>query len=81
MLFNNIENKKKTWDPCFYAPSNSVVGVPLVLCIEDNACLYCRGRCTLVERNYALVICSMGQNVSKYASSEYYALPAMYVPA
>ena len=38
-----------------------VVGVPLVLCIGDNASFCCGGRCTLVERHYALVICSVGQ--------------------
>ena len=37
------------------------MGVPLVQRIGDNACLCGGGRCTLVERNYALVICSVGQ--------------------
>ena len=37
------------------------MGVTLVQSIGDNACFCCGGRCTLVERNYALVICSVGQ--------------------
>ena len=36
----------------------SIVGVPLILCIGDNACFYCGGGRTLVEPNYALVTCS-----------------------
>ena len=37
------------------------MGVPLVQRIGDNACFCCGGRCILVECNYALVICSVGQ--------------------
>ena len=58
-FFNKIN--KISWVPCFYTTFNFVVGVPLVLCIGDNACFCCGGRCTLVERHYALVICSVGQ--------------------
>ena len=36
------------------------MGVPLVQSIGDNAYFYGGGRCTPVERNYALIICSVG---------------------
>ena len=39
----------------FLCVLQSRCGGTLVQCIGDNACFCCGGRCTLVERNYALV--------------------------
>ena len=59
LLFHKIENKNRGALVSVIPPI--LLWVPLVQSIGDNACFCCGGRCTLVERNYALIICSVGQ--------------------